>query len=179
MILEVACSRCVRSLLLAMLERVSLSIQKWLTNMEYDGLQVKWYQTNLKVYRMTLTSIISMHPQLCNVKSWRFACSRSVFSSVRRIGYCWLMASTKTCMFSTFSTIAEVTCIYRAAWAWSRLPVCYFLWISLEEMATAGELWSMKSTFFKKIQLLVSHVELEWNLVGIILFKGFAVHLEE
>jgi hypothetical protein len=46
-------------------------------------------------------------------------------------------------------------------------------------MATVGELWSMMSTFFKKIQLLVSHVELEWNLVGIILFKGFAVHLEE
>jgi len=32
---------------------------------------------------------------------------------------------------------------------------------------------------FQKNWLLLSHVELEWNLVGIILFKGFAVHLEE
>ncbi len=119
-----ACSRCVRSLLLAMLERESLSMQKWLTDMEHGGLQVKWHQTNLKVYRMTCTSIISMHPQLCNMQSWRFACSRCVFSSVRRIGCYWLMASTKTCMFSTCPTIAEVTCIYWAAWAWSRLPLC-------------------------------------------------------
>ncbi len=41
------------------------------------------------------------------------------------------------------------------------------------------ENWKHEVNLFQKIQLLVSHVELEWNLVGIILFKGFAMHLEE